>query len=704
MHTQALSSILRTVEKIAIFTIPAVVFLVALYPDCSRAATGSQVEMAVVASVNEMEAGSLLLQQEGETTLRVAPTVDTDVMMDISGIVARVTVTQAFTNPTLKWLNGIYVFPLPETAAVDHMKMVIGERVIEGRIQRREEARKTYEQARQAGKKASLVEQQRPNLFTNNVANIGPGETIVVTIQYQETVAYQSAQFSIRFPMTVGVRYIPGTPTITGFDGGGWSMNTDQVQDASSITPPMTAAGVGHDNPVSLTVDLDAGLPISALRSSYHKIDTEDKGNHSYRVRLASGTVPADRDFELTWAPEPGRAPRAALFTQQHGADSYALLMMMPPEIRWAKQSALVKEMVFVIDTSGSMAGTSIRQAREALLLGLDRLKPDDRFNIIAFNSTTSALAPAAMAATPENLRRARSFVSRLKANGGTEMAGALRQALDGSDEYSLVRQVVFLTDGSVGNEARLFQIIDKRLGVSRLYTVGIGSAPNSYFMREAAAMGRGTFTYIGDVGEVKEEMDGLFEKLEYPVLSNIAMRWSSGAEADYWPNPVRDLYVHEPLVVSFKLAAAETALHLSGDMNGKPWSTTLPIGGGGSADGLDVLWARNKIRSLNQQKSRGTPADEIKEAVTALGLKHHIVTRHTSLVAVDATPSRPAGIDAVDAAVPNKMPKGWTMNAPQGRLPQTATPALLHLLLGLTLAMVSLLGARIGRGKGAGQ
>ena len=673
-----------------------------------RAVAAAPPEMVPVHSLDEVQRGSLLFEADsgGERRLLLAPTVDTDVTMDITAMVARVRVRQTFTNPSDHWVNGVYVFPLPETAAVDHMKLVIGKRVIEGEIRRRAEARRIYEQARKSGRKASLIEQQRPNLFTNRVANIGPGESVTVEIAYQQSVSYRDERFSIRFPLTLAVRYIPGTPKIGGFDGGGWALNTDQVPDASQITPPMTAAGEGHPNPVRITVNLDAGMALNRITSSYHPVKWVETRPHHYRVTLAKGPVPADRDFELVWTPEPGKAPRAALFVQARQDADYALLMLMPPEIAWARQAALSREMIFVIDTSGSMAGTSIRQAREALKLGLDRLKAGDRFNIIEFNSVTRLFAPSAVEATPQNLSRARRFVDGLVANGGTEMAGALQAALKDQQDDGRVRQVVFLTDGSVGNEAALFRIIDDRLGRSRLFTVGIGSAPNAYFMREAATLGKGTFTYIGDIGEVREKMDRLFEKLEFPVLSDIRLRWGSGAEADYWPRPVPDLYLHEPLIVSFRLDHSEHELHLSGRMNGQAWQTTLPVDRGGQARGLDVLWARNKIHSLEQQKSRGASPEKIRQAITELGLRHHIVTAHTSLVAVDKTPSRPADTPSRDAAVPNKMPHGWAMRAPGGRLPQTATAAPLHLLLGLLLlglafGMVLLQGGMAG-GKGA--
>jgi len=645
---------------------------------------------------HEVEAGSLLLERE-DGALHAAPTVDTDVRMQITGMVARVAVEQTFTHPGTAWSNGVYVFPLPETAAVDHLWLEVGERRIEGRIKEREAARAIYQWAKLAGKKASLVEQQRPNIFTNRVANIGPGETVKVTIEYQQTLAYDKGRFSIRFPMTSGIRYIPGTPTVSGSDGGGWAYNTDQVPDATSITPPVTEPGEGDDNPVAISVELTTGFPLAKLDSPYHKVRIDEGERGNYRATLDQ-RVAGDRDFVLYWVPEPQHAPRAALFTEDLDGETYGLLMMMPPESEWGKTHPIAKEIIYVIDTSGSMGGTSIVQAKEALEYGLSRLNPGDYFNIVQFNSTTQVMAPQALLATPTNVASAKAYVGSLDATGGTEMADALRAVLTGSEDASRIRQVIFLTDGSVGNEAGLFKLIGERLGDSRLFTVGIGAAPNSHFMREAATLGRGTFTYIGSQQEVRQEMSALFEKLQYPVLSNIALEWADGGEVDYWPQPVRDLYLHEPLVVSFMLDRPATALTVSGLMSGRGWSTELPIASGAAGEGLDVLWARHKIRSLSQQLSRGVAPDAVKSAITALGLKHHIVTKHTSLVAVDLSPTRPADRVSKDAAVPLKKPQGWSRQAPQGRLPQTATPALLQLLIGSLLAVLGLFVRRFAR------
>ncbi|MGR8919226.1 MAG: marine proteobacterial sortase target protein [Gammaproteobacteria bacterium] len=643
-------------------------------------------------SIDEVERGSLLVRHAHG--LVPAPLVDTDVDMAITGMLARVTVRQTFREAAGEWVNGVYVFPLPETAAVDRLRMHVGERVIEGEIKPRAAARRSFEQAQAAGRKATLVEQQRPNLFTTNVANIGPHERVVVEIEYQQTLAYEKGWFSLSFPLTVGVRYIPGSGPVGGFDGGGWSFNTDAVPDASAITPPMSSGGEGHDNPVSIRVGLNAGMPLDRIESAYHAIERTELGKGRYEITLEHGPVPADRDFELRYKPAPGHAPRAAFFRQDVGDEAYGLLMLVPPEASWARRRALPRELVFVIDTSGSMGGTSIEQARAALHEGLSRLGPADTFNVVEFNSVTRRLSPRAIAADSTGIAGARRFVDGLEANGGTEMAAALHAVLDGGEVEGRVRQVVFITDGSVGNEAELLGIIDRQLGGSRLFTVGIGSAPNGYFMREAAHHGRGTFTYIGKQGEVKSRMSALFEKLEFPVLADLRVAGSAALEV--WPDPLPDLYVHEPLVASMRLAD-DTALELSGRLGGEAWSTRVPLTGGGATAGLDVAWARQKIASLERSIARGEDRSAVKEAITELGLRHHLVTQHTSLVAVDVTPSRPADQQGRNARVPNKMPAGWTMAPPGQRLPQTATPLALNLLLGIG----SLLAAAFARWRG---
>ena len=399
-----------------------------------------------------------------------APQVRTDVSIHVTGVVARVRVRQRFHNPADAWVEGGYVFPLPENAAVDRLRMRYAERLIEGEIQEQQQARATYERARADGQGATLLDQQRANVFTISVANIPPGDMVQVEIEYQQRLRWLDGEFSLRFPTVVGPRYIPGSPLVTesaGFAGHGWAADTDQVPDASQITPPVVA-GVGDSlNPVTIDVDLNAGLALGDISSPYHDIVTEEQGPGRYRVRLAQGVMPAERDFVLRWRPELAQQPTAALFAEAWRDMHYKLLLVMPPRADAVAQTT-ARELILVIDTSGSMHGDSIEQARAALLGALRELRPGDRFNVIQFNDRVRTLFTRARPADADNLGRAQRYVRALHAAGGTEMLPAVRRALRNPNPSGLLRQVVFLTDGAVGNEQTLFEATSAAAACSR--------------------------------------------------------------------------------------------------------------------------------------------------------------------------------------------------------------------------------------------
>jgi Ca-activated chloride channel family protein len=634
--------------------------------------------------------GTLLFKQgPGEASV-AAPLLFTDVRIDVAGMVARATVTQRFINPTSEWQEGVYVFPLPEKAAVDHLDMRIGERRIEGQIRERALARAAYEQAKREGRKATLVEQERPNVFTTNVAHIGPGEEIVVTIEYQETLRYDAGAFRLRFPMVVAPRYIPGTTAVAGEPGTGWGVNTSQVPDAERITPPVLHPVQGFVNPVTIAVELNPGFPLSKIDSPYHRIDVVESAHGRHAVQLANGPVPANRDFELTWTPDVDAAPGAAVFSDHRDGRTWALMMVLPPTpIAGRDAPRLPREAVFIIDTSGSMEGTSIVQAKQALQLALDRLQGGDRFNVVEFNSATKTLFTAPMPVDPATLSTARGFVAALRARGGTEMKPALEAALTRDAAPGYVRQVVFLTDGAVGNEGELIHLIRERLDDRRLFTIGIGSAPNSFFLTKAAQFGRGTFTYIGDVREVAEKMGALFRKLESPVLTDIAIAWPGNADA--WPRQVPDLYAGEPVVVVAELDGIEGAVTITGKRGKEPWTASLPLSASANEPGIGVLWARAKIEALTDALKGGDSEADIRKAVVEVALAHHLVSKYTSLVAIDVTPTAPPGTRSVMSALPTNLPEGWSYDAVFGGA-RTATPAALHLLLGLFALLLAVI------------
>ena len=632
--------------------------------------------------------GTLLFRNTDDFSM--APTVKTIVDFSVTGMIARANVKQQFRNPDGVWKEGIYVFPLPDDAAVDHLRMHIGQRVIEGQIRERQQARKEYETARSEGKKASLVEQERPNIFTTSVANIGPHEEITIEIEYQHLVRFDSGSFCLRFPLVVAPRYIPGNRLIKGFSGTGWAMNTDQVPDAERITPPVLHPDKGDINPVEININLDAGFPLQHITSSYHNVIINQVSKTGYSIKLEQHETPANRDFELSWQAEAGNTPRAAFFTERKQDETYGLIMLLPPESPAGRQ--LNREVIFVIDTSGSMAGTSIRQAKTALLLAINKLKTGDRFNIIQFNSYTDQLYQYPQEVTDQSLRQAEHYVDGLEANGGTEMEPALRAALKTTLDDQNVRQVIFMTDGSIGNETGLFQVIQQHLGSSRLFTIGIGSAPNSYFMSRAARFGRGTYTLIGKQTEVREKMQMLFSKLEHPVLTALDISWGNTGGLEVWPQNYPDLYLGEPLLITVKASEFPDAIKISGVIAGTNWNTNMQLHGGSSNSGISILWARKKIASLMDQAGNGNEEDAARKLIIDTAMKYHLVSKYTSLVAIDVTPARISDEILKTQNIPINLPAGWVYEKVFGQLPMTATMAELHVVIGFILLFAGII------------
>ncbi|HZF24822.1 MAG TPA: marine proteobacterial sortase target protein [Steroidobacteraceae bacterium] len=643
-----------------------------------------------------VRAGSLLLRGRGTEALQPAMRVDTEVDAQVSGMIARVTVRQVFRNAGADWMDGVYVFPLSEKSAVDRLEMHIGERVIVGEIREREAARKVFEQAQQAGKQASLVEQERPNLFTTSVANVPPGETVTIEIGYLEALDYDHGHWNLRIPLTLTPRYVPGgsaTESTTSVERSEASRALTgfgtRPADADRITPPVDQ-GSADSQRVSIHVNVDAGFRLGSLRSLYHAVQVRDSQS-IYQVELVEHQVPADRDFELTWSPDVGAATGAAVFTERFGADTYGLLMLVPPHEERTLASP-PREVIYIIDTSGSMEGNSIRQARAALQLALGRLGSGDLFNVIRFSDRTETLYADPVPASREHLDQALEYVGALQANGGTEMLPALQAAFRMRASAEHLRQIVFITDGAVGNEEELFALI-RTLGAARLFTVGIGAAPNGHFMRTAAAMGRGTFTFIGTDGDVKERMGELFEKIERPALTDIELGWPNGTKAELSASRVPDVYYGEPVVLTARLNSAPRGfVTMSGRSASGFWMRQIPLASARANAGVASLWARNRIEDLLDQKRAGANPDTIREQVLSLALEHKLVSPYTSLVAVDRKPVRPAGIDSVQSAIPHTAPAGSAWAGVQVGYPNTATPARLHLLIGLALLLAALM------------
>ncbi|MBN2384328.1 marine proteobacterial sortase target protein [bacterium] len=654
-------------------------------PDSCVTERSCQEELGPEVSLSDIGRGSLVFHDETRDSYILAPTLTTDVQMWITGLIVRAEVRQTFHNPSDEWLEGVYAFPLPESAAVDHLNMLIGNRVIEAELHERVEAQHMYNTARITGKKASLLSQERPNIFTMSVANIAPQEEIVVIINYQHHASFDGSQFQIRFPLVVAPRFSPGELVLEGRSGRGWAQNTEAAHDAARIAPPLRTWDAGPDNYVRISVELEAGFPIRKVISPYHDIDIFKIKPEFFRIELLDRVVPADCDFVLSWEPARDRLPQAAVFTQTDRDLPYALIMVMPPSNEDFAEVKLPRECIFVIDTSGSMHGNSIQQARQSLLFALERLQSDDQFNIIQCNSFAERLFEHSMPVTPETLEQAGSYIRSMRAKGGTHMLAALQQAFEDHGSLNRLRQVIFITDGAIDNEEQLFQYIEHNLKRSRLFTVGIGPAPNTHFMQNAARYGQGSFTQIGSSAEVATRMDLLFARIENPLLADIEIEWND-PDLEYYPSIVPDLYLGEPIVVCARLEQLRGQIAIRGNCNGFPWKVTLPLTPGQEHQSISTLWARKKIEELTDRilKSTSTERAALRREIIAVAFDHNLVTKYTSLIAVDKTPGKPLDASRPRAHVPINLPAGWDMAAAYGCLPQTATPSIILVMMGL--------------------
>lgn len=660
--------------------------------------------------LNEVETGMLLVEDDQEGFYYEIPKLKTDVKIKIDGMVASATVDQMFTNDGEIPIEAIYVFPLPEEAAIYEMQMLIGNRLIESEVKKKAEAKKIYTKAKKEGKRASLTEQERPNIFTNSVANIMPGDTIIVRLKYVDHVRYTNGVFSLRFPTVVGPRYIPGK-VVTGYSGSGWSYDTDQVEDASRITPPVLLHGAETGNSVSLVVDLNAGLDIESVQSITHTVDVEKTGTGKRIISLSKGVDIPNRDFVLEYKIKQGHEPKAALFSAQKGTDTYFMLMAVPNSGE-TENDRLLKEMIYIIDISGSMKGASIRQAKSSLETAIRQLDEKDHFNIVAFNDSYHTFSAQTVKAGKDNKQIAYMFIRNLKAEGGTEVLSALNEGMHQAQSSSAVSMIFLITDGSVGNETRILQAINNKLGNARLFPIGIGSAPNSFLLRKAAEQGRGTFTYISSPREVEEKMMNLLKKIDSPVLTNIHL--SIDGEVDLVPKSVPDLFKGEPLLIFGKSADLNNKkVTLTGRTQEGIISLEMPIitDTGKDNPAISTLWARKKISGLMNEYRLGDKS--VKEDIVSMAIDHRLITKFTSFVAVENLIVNPKH-DLASLAIPVDLPQGWDYEAVFGnpdaykmrtaslngdeiqlkqkkmKLPQTATSYPLQFILGLLLIGLS--------------
>jgi Ca-activated chloride channel family protein len=615
----------------------------------------------VAAQAGSATEGTLqVIDREGNPRT-LCPLQHTDVRAQISGSLARVTVTQKFTNPLNEKIEAVYVFPLPAAAAVDEMTMIVGDRKVRGTIKQREEARAIYEAARDSGRVASLLDQERPNIFTQSVANILPGAEVKIEISYVETMKYEDGSYEFVFPMVVGPRYIPGQPT--GKQAGGWSPDTDKVPDASRITPPVARKGTraGHD--ISLEVEVDAGVPIDNLTAPTHEVDITRANAHAAHVCLKNRATIPNKDFRLK-IDVAGRKISDALLAHHDDRGGFFSMILQPPD-RVDFKDVMPKELVFVIDTSGSMSGFPIEKAKETMKLALDGLYPQDTFNLITFAGDTHILFPEPVHATPENLQRAQSFLASRNGGGGTEMMKAIRAALDPSDAQNHLRIVCFMTDGYVGNDFEIISEVQRHPN-ARVFSFGIGGSVNRFLLDKMAETGRGEVEYVGLNDDGSAAAKRFHERVRNPLLTDIKIEWGGLTVTDVYPKRIPDLFSAKPVVVVGRYTAPGRGIvRLEGKLAGQYFSREIPVDFSGDQAEHDVLaplWARARVDDLMSQDYRGMqsnqPRAELRDEIVKLGIDFRMMTQFTSFVAVEemivTDGGKPRRIE-----VPVEMPEG---------------------------------------------
>lgn len=659
-------------------------------------------ENTVYAQTGETSGALTVIDAKGKAK-SICPLKHTDVKAEISGFISRVVVTQQFENPFPEKIEAVYTFPLPQNAAIDDMTMIIGARVVRGKILPREEAQQVYEKAKTSGQVASLLDQERPNIFTQSVANILPGEQIKITISYVETLSYVNGAYEFVFPMVVGPRYIPGTAKQES-QGKGFAPDTNQVPDASRITPKPPPPGVRSGHDVSLEVALDAGLIIDTIDSKTHPTNIERPDIHSAQVRLKNEETIPNKDFVLRYDVA-GQAIQDALLTHRSEKGGYFTFILQPPE-RVTSEDVTPKELVFVLDTSGSMSGFPIEKAKETMKLALDNLYPSDTFNLITFAGDTRILFPEPVPATPANLNKAQEFLSASSGYGGTEMMTAIKAALEPSDDSSHVRIVCFMTDGYVGNDMEIISEVQKHPN-ARVFSFGIGSSVNRFLLDKMAEAGRGEVEYVSLNDDGTAAARRFHERVRSPLLTDISVEWNNLPVADVYPQRVPDLFSTKPVVIKGRYTAAgRGAIRLKGKLAGVDYVRDIPVEFPetmASHDVLAPLWARARIDDLMGQDfngaQNGTMRPDLKKTITQLGLEYRLMTQFTSFVAVEervvTVRGKPRRVE-----VPVEVPKGVQRDAVFAASPAAGVAAF---SVNSSSTVARRRGAGVGRGTGGG-
>ncbi|NQT01810.1 MAG: VWA domain-containing protein [Planctomycetes bacterium] len=599
--------------------------------------------------------GAMLAKLPKEEKKIPLPLKHTDVKGQISGYIATVDVTQKFHNPYDEKIEAVYVFPLPQNAAVNEFIMIIGKRRIRGIIRERKEAEEIYRQARSQGYVASLLTQERPNIFTQKVANIEPGKNVDVNIKYFNTLTYVDGWYEFVFPMVVGPRFNPPCYTDgVGAVARGKKGISGQKTEVQYLKPGERS---GHD--IAVTVDVDAGVIIEDVVCTSHVIDKTFATPENLTVKLSSLDSIPNKDFVLRYKVA-GKKVKTALVTHRDKRGGFFSLMLYPPEnLSYLKRAPM--EMIFVLDCSGSMRGKPIAKAKEAIKRGLKKLEKGDTFQVIRFSNNASQFGPNPVPATRANIRKAISYVDNLHGSGGTMMIEGIKAALDFAHDPGRFRLVSFMTDGYIGNEVEILAAVHQRLGASRIFSFGVGSSVNRYLLDRMAKLGKGAVAYIGLDDSAGGVVDLFYERISHPALTDVHIDWGNMQVTDVYPNQIRDLFVGRPVILTGRFKGQrKTTIRVSGKVGDLTQEIAIPVNLDDSASthpGIACVWARKRIETLANQATYDNNSD-LPGQIKQVALEYGLMSAYTAFIAVDSS-RKTNGDHGVTVAVPVPVPDG---------------------------------------------
>ncbi len=579
---------------------------------------------AVALSRDPAEDEETPVEEEGVDVERELPLRGTEVEARISGRVAEVFVTQRFENDGPEPIEAVYLFPLPDDAAVDRMEMRIGDRVVRGVIRERREARQTYEAARSEGRRAALLEQQRPNLFAQRVANLQPGDRVDVRLRYVQVLPYEDGQYELTFPMVAPRRYDPADDA-----------------EGNETAVSATSAFVDEQPPLTMRVSLAPGLPLAAVSSPSHEPAIEREGDHA-SVHLEAEGEARTRDFTLRYALE-GETPQATMLAHREEDEGFFTLLVQPPAAPTDAQ-IMPRDVTFVVDTSSSMHGRPLAHARAMVAAVIEGLRSEDRFDVIGFSDQVRQLSMQAR--SDDSVARANAFLDELRAAGATEMVPAITRALASETSADRVPIVVLVTDGYIGNESDVLRAIATELGDHRVYAFGVGGSVNRFLTERAAEIGRGRAVHVGLAEDPSEAAARFVAHIDRPLFTDVEVDWGGLAVRDVYPRRLPDLFAGKPLEVRGRFsgggeATLRATVRVRGTVNGRRFERSFPVTlpDASTPEGPHAsqasLWARAAVHDrMNRLFLRDDPT--LIAEVTQLGLAHHIVTPWTSFVAVE--------------------------------------------------------------------